>query len=410
MTSRERILTAFEHREPDRVPVDFGGHRSSGIMAIAYAALKRHLGISEGDVYVFDLIQQLAIVEPAVRERFGADVVQMARGFATEGKCWSDWVLPDGTPCKVPAHINLGREGDDWYIYARDGAPIGVQRAGSLYFEQICWPLMDSEDRDFEDLAGCFDKVIWSAVRALPPPIGLEGEGLAGLKAGAAGLRASTDRAIAGLFGGNLHEFGQMLFHMDNYLALLLEDPVRVHRFLDRLVELHMENLEKYLGAVGGSIDVIQFGDDLGMQTGPQISPRTYDEFYKPRHAALWARAKELADVKVMLHCCGGVYELMPGLIEAGLDAINPVQTTCTGMEPARLKAEFGRDVVFWGGGCDTRHVLPKGTPDEVRAHVRRMVEILAPGGGFVFQQVHNIQADVPPENVVAMFEAVNEA
>jgi uroporphyrinogen decarboxylase len=170
-----------------------------------------------------------------------------------------------------------------------------------------------------------------------------------------------------------------------------------------------MENIAKYLGAVGESIDVVQFGDDLGMQTGPPISPRTYEEFYRPRHAALWARAKELADVKVMLHCCGGVYELMPGLIDAGLDAINPVQTTCAGMEPARLKAEFGRDVVFWGGGCDTRNVLPNGTPDEVRAHVRRMVDILAPGGSFVFQQVHNIQADVPPENVLAMFDAVHK-
>ncbi|MFH1941839.1 MAG: uroporphyrinogen decarboxylase family protein, partial [bacterium] len=163
-----------------------------------------------------------------------------------------------------------------------------------------------------------------------------------------------------------------------------------------------------YLRLVGDSIDIIAFGDDLGMQTGPQISPAMYREFFKPRHKTMWDRAKQLADVKIMLHCCGGVRELMPDLIEAGLDAINPIQISCRGMDTRSLKAEFGKDIVFWGGGCDTQHILPEGTPETVRAHVREQVEILSPGGGFVFQQVHNILPNVPPENVAAMFEAVN--
>jgi uroporphyrinogen decarboxylase len=173
---------------------------------------------------------------------------------------------------------------------------------------------------------------------------------------------------------------------------------------------MHLQNLEKYLSAVGPYIDIILFGDDLGMQTGPQISPRTYHEFIQPREKQMWSRAKELAEVKVMLHCCGGVYPLLRGLIDAGLDIIQPVQTTCTDMEPERLKREFGRDLCFWGGGCDTRSVLPWGTPQEVADDVRRRIEIFAPGGGFVFQQVHNIMADVPPENVVAMLEAVTRS
>ena len=410
MTPRERVIAAFRHSEPDRVPVDFGGHRSSGITAGAYARLKDYLGIREGDIYVYDLIQQLAVVEPPVLERFGADVIEMGRGFAQDESYWTDWELPDGTPCKVPAYVNLQRRGEDWYVHDDEAAPIAVQRKGSLYFEQICWPLADSTARDFPDLAASLKKVMWAAVGSPPAPIGFDDAGLEELRRGAAALRRSTDRAIVGLFGGNLNEIGQFLFRIDNFLMLLAEDPPRMHRFLDRLVEMHLGNLEKFLCAVGDYIDVILFGDDLGMQTGPQISPRTYDEFFKDRHATLWRRAKELADVKVMLHCCGGVYELLPSLIEAGLDAMNPVQISAAAMAPERLKREFGNDIVFWGGGCDTHRVLPHAAPDEVREHVRRMVGILAPGGGFVFQQVHNILSDVPPENIVAMFDSINAA
>jgi uroporphyrinogen decarboxylase len=145
------------------------------------------------------------------------------------------------------------------------------------------------------------------------------------------------------------------------------------------------------------------------MQNGPQISPKMYREFFKPREAVMWKRARELAPhIKIMLHCCGGVRELLPGLIEAGLDAINPVQITCRGMEPKELKRDFGRQLTFWGGGCDTRDILIHGNPGQVRDHVRWMMDIWRPGGGYVFQQVHNIMADVPSANVVAMLDAVN--
>jgi uroporphyrinogen decarboxylase len=173
-------------------------------------------------------------------------------------------------------------------------------------------------------------------------------------------------------------------------------------------VEIHLAKLENFLGSVGKFIDIILFGDDLGMQTGPQISPAMYREFFKTRHQKMWRRAKELAKVKVMLHCCGGVRELLPDLIEAGLDAINPVQVSCRGMEAEGLKRDFGEKITFWGGGCDTQNILPLGTPQDVGRHVREQVRSLCKGGGFVFQQVHNILSHVPPENVTAMFEAVN--
>ncbi len=220
---------------------------------------------------------------------------------------------------------------------------------------------------------------------------------------------ARTGRAIIGLFGGNLLETGQFLYRNDVFFMLLAGNPRRAHEFLDRLLEIHLANLERFLAAVGPYIDIILFGDDLGMQNGPQISPAMYREFFKPRHAKMWRRAKELAPVKVMLHCCGGVRPLLADLIEAGLDAINPVQISCAGMDARELKRDFGNRLTLWGGGCDTRYVLSHATAAEVREHVRGQVSILAPGGGFVFQQVHNILADVPPENVIAMFDAANE-
>jgi uroporphyrinogen decarboxylase len=223
-------------------------------------------------------------------------------------------------------------------------------------------------------------------------------------------LRESCDRAIYGTFGGTLVEIGEFVFRIDNFLCEMAANPKRIHKFLDKLMELHMANMEKYLGAVGENIDIIGFGDDLGMQTGPQFSPAMYREFFKPRHTILWNHAKKLCPhIKVSLHCCGGVYPLMGDLIDAGLDAINPVQFTCSDMEVDRLKREFGKDMVFWGGGCDTRFVLSHATPAEIKEHVKQQIDILAPGGGFVFQQVHNILTGVPAENIVAMFEAARE-
>jgi uroporphyrinogen decarboxylase len=168
-----------------------------------------------------------------------------------------------------------------------------------------------------------------------------------------------------------------------------------------------MPRLEKWLRAVGPYIDVMLFGDDLGGQNGPLISPDMYRRYYKPWHAKMWRRAKELAPhVNIHLHSCGGIEPLLTDLIEAGLQSSNPVQITCKGMDPKHLKKTYGKRFTFWGGGCDTRHILPHGTPEEVRRNVRELVSIWSPGGGYVFQQVHNILADVPPENIIAMFQA----
>ncbi len=407
MTPRERVLSALNHREPDRIPVDLSGHRSSGIAAIAYARLREYLGLPKKPVRVYDPVQQLAVVDEDVLQRFHVDTIELGRAFALEDKHWADWVLPDGTPCLMPAWALPQRHNGEWAIRSPSGRVIAKMPSGCLYFEQTYYAFEEQDDLD--RIEPLFDEGMWTGVKSPPGPLVAGPDGPKVLAEGAKRLRAQSDRAIIGLFGGNLLEMGQFFYRNDNFLVLLAGNPKRAHEFLDRVMQIHLRNLEQFLGAVGPFIDIILFGDDLGMQNGPQVSPKMYREFFQPRETVLWQRTKALAPhLKNQLHCCGGVRELLPGLIEAGLDAINPVQITCRGMDAAGLKRDFGGQLTFWGGGCDTRQMLSKGTPPQVREHVRQLMNIWRPGGGHVFQQVHNIMADVPPANIVAMLDAVH--
>jgi uroporphyrinogen decarboxylase len=378
---------------------------------MAYPKLRKSLGLSPTPVRVYDLVQQLAIVDADILDRFGVDTIEMGRGFLTEDKDWKEWILPDGTPCYIPYYINLEKRNDDWAVLTDQWIELGIQKKGWFYFEQTYFPLMERgiSNDDFSDLENVLNNTIWTGAVSPGAHLPLDGAGLEEMAQGARSLRESTDRAIIGLFGGNMFEVPQMLYRMDNYLMALSLHPEAVLKLSERLCEIYLKNLEKWLSAVGAYIDIILFGDDLGGQNGPLISPEMYRRYFKPYHQKLWTRAKELADVKVLLHCCGGVRELLPDLIDAGLDAINPVQFNCAGMDTTELKADFGGDLTFWGGGGDTRDILPNAPPELIRQHVHEQVATLSPDGGFVFQQVHNILANVPAENIIAMFDAVND-
>jgi uroporphyrinogen decarboxylase len=410
MTPRERILATIAHRQPDRVPVDLGAMRSTGISAIAYSRLKRRLGLANGTIRIYDIVQQLAQPEDDILDRFHIDAVDLGRIYNPRDADWRPIQLPDGSAAAYPAWFQPKPTAEGgWKVFAPDGTEIAVMLKEMLFFDQSCYPYLEGYPADYRDLQGAMSKVLWAAMPSSPWDHAAEPDFWPRLRQHALELRQRTDRAIMIGCGCNLFEWGCFLRRMDNFLMDLAAQPEEVERLLDALLERHLAALQHVCRAVGDVVDLIQFGDDLGMTNGPIMSLPTFRRFFKPRYKQLCDFVKRNSRLRVFLHSCGGIYDLLPDLIEAGVEVINPVQTNCRHMEPERLKREFGKDVTFWGGGCDTASVLPRGTPAEVKEHVKRRLEILAPGGGYVFNTVHNILADVPPENIVAMYEAVEE-
>jgi uroporphyrinogen decarboxylase len=410
MNSRERIQAAIHHREPDRVPVDLGCTPSSGISAIAYGNLKRHLGMNEGHTRIYDVVQQLAQPEEAILDRFGIDAVDLGRTFNTRDQDWYEMTLFDGNPAQYPVWFRPQPHPEGgWRAHAADGTEVAVQLKDMNFFDQSCFPWLDDYPEGLGGLPEAMGKVLWAALVHSPWDHAAEPDFWDTLRANALRLREETDRAIMVVVGCNLFEWGTFLRRIDNFLMDLIEDPEQVEALLDALMEIHLDTLEKVCRAVGDVADLCRFGDDLGMDTGPFMSPAVYRRLFKPRHTKLCEYVHRHSSMHTFLHSCGSIHALLPDLIDAGFEVINPVQTNCLHMEPERLKREFGKDITFWGGGVDTRAVLNNATPAQVREDVIRRLEVFTPGGGFVFNTVHNILPDVPPENIVAMYEAVEE-
>jgi uroporphyrinogen decarboxylase len=368
--------------------------RSTGIMAMPYDRLKKHLGIQTGETLVFDTMQQLAYVEAPIREHFGLDVVILDTGLL---RGWRDYTLPDGTPAKISANFRTEPDGlGGEYSLDSQGKHASHRPANSYYFDTVSSPPL-AEAQSIADL----DRYQWPTYTD---------EDLDLLHREAKRLYEQTDYAILGSFGGAFLEGGQGLRGWDQFMMDIAGDRAFTEALLDRMLENELRNVALYLDAVGDYIQIIQMGGDMGTQNGPQIRPKVYYEVFQPREKALWGRIHQLKpEVSVFLHCCGGIYELLPGIIDAGCNILNPVQISAKGMDPERLKHEFGDQLCFWGGGCDTQTVLPFATPEEVYEHTRRNIQIFSPGSGFVFTQVHNIQAGVPVENILAMLQAVQD-
>jgi len=395
MNHRERVVAAIRRQPVDRLPIDMGGMRSTGIMAMAYNRLKKHLGIEDGGLYVFDNTQQLAYVEATLRQMFGLDVVILDSGMLHG---WRPYTLPDGTASQISANFRTEPDGEGGeFSLNSKGERNNHRPAASFYFDTYGPPPL----AHIETISELDQWERWVYTD----------EDLLRLQNEAKRLYYETDYAILGSFGGAFLEGGQGLRGWGQFMMDIAGDRAFTEALLDKMLANYLQNVELYLDAVGDYIQIIQMGGDMGTQNGPQIRPKVYYDVFQPREKALWGRIHQLKpEVAVFLHCCGGIYELLPGIIDAGCDILNPVQISARGMDPARLKREFGDQICFWGGGCDTQSILPFATPEEVYQHTRHNIDIFAPGSGFVFTQVHNIQANVPPENILAMFKAVEDS
>ncbi|MBN1810161.1 MAG: methyltransferase [Planctomycetes bacterium] len=398
MTPRERILAAIDHREPDRLPVDLGGMDSTGIHAAAYNRLKDYLGIRTGETRIIDPYQQVVLVEAEVLEAVGGCVLPVT---PMPGR-WRETVLYDGTTALVPERWTEREAGDgSREALGTDGTVIARMPSGGMYYEPVNPP--------YARAGTCGD------IEKNPEPIenfdlpGFADETVEELGRRAEKLRRTTDKALMGNFCAHVFAAGQLLRGFETFMMDLVLRPEIAECIMSRLVDAYIDRLGTYAAAVGPHVDVINVNDDLGTQEAPMVSPGMYRSLIKPHHERLYRAIHEMTEAALFLHTDGNVYPLIPDLIDAGVDILNPVQYTARQMDAGALKREFGDRLTFWGGGCDTQKVLAGGTPEEVREEVRKQAETLKPGGGFVFNQVHNIQPDVPPENIMAMFEAARE-
>ena len=411
MKSRERVIAAINHKQPDKVPVDMSATPSSGISAIAYSNLLRHIGRSDLPVLIYDVVQQLAQPDQIILNRFGVDVLDIGRTFNEKPADWYSVNLANGAPALYPVWFHPSIQPDGSYLtFDNDGKrTLSKMPVGGTFFDQTYFPYLDGYPADFTNLDAEMHRIMWARHVHSPWDHADEPDFWKRLREKTIYLRNTTDKALLVVCGCNLFEWGTFLRRMDNFLMDLICDRYNVEKLLDELMKRHLTTLEKVCDAVGDIVDIIRFGDDLGMTRGPFMAPEIYRQLFKPRHKILCDYVKTHSKMRTFIHSCGSISLLMPDLIDAGIEIFNPVQTNSAGMDPAFLKKEFGNDCTFWGGGIETVGTLNEGPVAKIREQVLERMEIFSKGGGFVFNTVHNILPDVPPENIIAMYEAVKE-
>ncbi len=398
MNSRERIRTSLNHRTPDKLPVDFGGMRSTGIQAIAYNRLLSHLGITGEKAVMYDVFQQLADPSPKVVDLLHGDVLQVHRlcpAFGIDILEWKDGILPDGSSCLVPAGFTPRKNAKGGFDVISGGEVIASMPEGSLYFDQVVHPHSDAAT------SADIDRVKLEQVTR---------QEIDFVSSLAAERRAQSDKALLFAFGGNVLEAGQLDFGYENFYMNLALEKELMHYYFGRLAEYHIASLDALIPPMAEDIDIVQFGDDLGTQVALQISTEMYREMIKPYHKKIFGHVRDRwPQLKVFFHSCGAIADLIPDLTDAGVEVLNPVQISAKGMDAAMLKREYGKDISFWGGGADMQQTVVNGTLKEIKDEVRRFIDIFSRDGGYVFTQVHNIQANVPPEKIMAIYETAAE-
>jgi uroporphyrinogen decarboxylase len=373
MNSHDRVWQSLNHQEPDHVPFDLGGTGLSTLHVTAYQNLRRYLGLPPVKVRICAMAEQLALVDEDVAERLQTDIRLVQPGTASS----FEYVFRDEGAYEAYT--------DEWGIGWRK------PKDGGFYYDMYHHPLASADS--LNDL------------KAYPFPDPLDNARFTTLRSQAeAATSTGKALALAGPCAGIAEVYAWMRGFEQYYVDLVLNQDY-VAYMLDRLLEWKCAFWKRALEQIGDLVDIVVEADDLGGQTSPLMSPKTYRSLIQPRHKRLFSFIKTQAPVKLFYHTCGAVRAFIPDLIDAGIDVLNPVQISSPGMDVHELKRDFGRNLVFWGGGVDTQHILGTATPVEIRQHVKRNIEALAPGGGFVFATVHDIQANVPPENIMAMWE-----
>lgn len=417
MTSRERVIATLNHKEPDMIPFDLGGSAVTGMHASTVYKLRQALGLSSPGtpVKIIEPYQMLGEMAPDLMDAIGIDVVGLiARKtmFGFENKNWKEWELFDGTPVLVPEGFNTEHEPNGDILLYPEGdntvPPSGRMPKGGFYFDAIVrQEPIDDEKLKIEDNLEEFELI--------------SDEDLNHFRNEADRLYSQTDKAILASFGGTA--FGDIAL----VPAVWLKNPkgIRgieewymstvtrrdfVRTVFERQCEIGIKNLEIIFSVVGNKVAAVFLtGTDFGTQSGPFISNEAYRDLYQPFHKEVNNWIHKNTEWKSFIHSCGSVYKLLPDFVEAGFDILNPVQCSAAEMDPKSLKSNFGDSLTFWGGGVDTQKTLPFGTPDEVAAEVKSRMDTFGPGGGFVFNTVHNIQARVPTENLTAMIDTFNK-
>lgn len=408
MTSRERVLKAVNFQETDRAPIDLGAMKASGIGVKAYNRVKAQLGM-RSQTRIWDPKFMIASVEEEFMRRFHLDVVPLdVSSTVSDVKPDREWLpmsLYDGAEGLLPPGTAVGTDSEGrWVLLDQDRRPTSFRMPREGYY---------FDDISFNEPGATIDPAKFR------PVTGFSDEQLSALRARGKFLYENTDYALLG-WGGGVCFLGMSLItdRLSNvtmglpseWLIMLMTEKETCHAMMDKSVEASIKCLKQLHDATGDYCFAWGIAaDDSGTQRSEFINPELWAEMIKPHYAKLCAWIHRNTKWKTFFHSCGSIYHLIPHLIEAGVDILNPIQTSAANMEPERLKKEFGGKIVFWGGGCDTQRVLPNATPDEIRAHVRERLAIFKPGGGYVFNQVHNIQPNVSAGNVIAMLDAAGE-
>lgn len=373
MTPRERVRAVLNHQEPDRVPLDLGGINTS-LMLETHDNLKRKLDLGKTPTQLLSKTWQIAKTDEAILERLAVDIRYVFPEVRSAGDPPAADTASDPTPEDTFT--------DEWGI---------VRRFVKHYYEMERHPLKEASR--LEDI----ESYSW------PEP----GDYFVfeGLRERARDLKETTDYAVGGYMGGG--SLFEQAWYLRGYPELLIDFMVHkdfAHALLSKVLAVRKRNAELYLREAGEHLDIFQIGDDIATQEGPAMSPELYREMLKPYHAELFQYIKERTPAKLYYHSCGGITPLIDDLIEIGVDALNPIQVTAKGMDTAELKKRFGKRLIFWGG-IDSQQALPFGSPEDVRAEVRRRISDLGPGGGYILSGVHNLQPDISPENILAMYD-----